>query len=89
MRPAARPIGISRARDRASLSPVCDSTALAAMRRLWADLRQVIEPSSATVLAALLHHRERFAGRRVGLILSGGNVDLDAIAFCARCGAAG
>ncbi len=68
---------------------VSDVETLAAMRRLWADLKQVVEPSSATVLAAVLRQRERFAGRRVGLILSGGNVDLDAIAFCARCGAAG
>jgi threonine dehydratase len=73
---------------RVEVLPVSDAETLAAMRRLWADLRQVIEPSSATVLAALLRHHERFAGRRVGLILSGGNVDLDAIAFCTRCGAA-
>jgi threonine dehydratase len=33
------------------------------------------------VLAALLAQRGRFAGKRVGLILSGGNVDLDRIAF--------
>ena len=69
--------------------PVSDTETLAAMRRLWADLKQVVEPSSATVLAAVLRHRQHYAGRRVGLILSGGNVDLDAIAFCARCGAAG
>ena len=43
-------------------------------------LKQVIEPSSATVVAALLRHRERFAGKRVGVVLSGGNVDLDAVA---------
>jgi threonine dehydratase len=39
----------------------------------------VIEPSAAVPLAAVLRHRERFAGRRVGVILSGGNVDLDAL----------
>jgi threonine dehydratase len=50
---------------------------LAAMRLLWERLKIVVEPSSATVLAAVLRHRERFAGRRVGLIVSGGNVDLD------------
>lgn len=75
-------------RHRVDVLPVSDSETLAAMRRLWADLKQVVEPSSATVLAAVLRHRQRFAGRRVGVILSGGNVDLDAIAFCARCGAA-
>jgi threonine dehydratase len=39
----------------------------------------VVEPSSATVLAALLRHRRHFAGLRVGAVLSGGNVDLDAM----------
>ncbi|HEN47024.1 MAG TPA: threonine/serine dehydratase, partial [Mizugakiibacter sp.] len=42
---------------------------------------QVIEPSSATVLAAVLRYREYFQARRVGLVLSGGNVDLDALPF--------
>jgi threonine dehydratase len=38
-------------------------------------MKQLVEPSSATVLAAVLAHPEHFAGRRVGVILSGGNVD--------------
>jgi threonine dehydratase len=59
---------------------VDDADTVEAMRLLWSRLKQVVEPSSATVLAALLRHRERFAGMRVGAILSGGNVDLDAIA---------
>ena len=46
-----------------------------AMRLLWERLKIVVEPSSATVLAAVLRYRERFAGHRVGLIVSGGNVD--------------
>ncbi|HKU80374.1 MAG TPA: threonine/serine dehydratase, partial [Rhodanobacteraceae bacterium] len=50
---------------------------------VWAELKQTIEPSSAVVLAALLAQRERFAGQRVGLVLSGGNVDLDALPFAA------
>ena len=49
------------------------------MRLLWQRLKLLVEPSSAIVFAALLHHRERFAGQRVGLLLSGGNVDLDAL----------
>ncbi|HET9835135.1 MAG TPA: pyridoxal-phosphate dependent enzyme [Rhodanobacteraceae bacterium] len=60
---------------------VSDEQVLAAMRLLWTHLKQTIEPSSSTVLAALLAHRERFGGQRVGLILSGGNVDLDRLAF--------
>ena len=58
---------------------VSDAETVAAMRLLWSELKQVVEVSSATVLAAVLQQRERFAGRRVGLVLTGGNVDLDAL----------
>ena len=58
---------------------VDDADTIAAMRLVWERLKILVEPSSATVLAAVLGHRERFAGRRVGLVLSGGNVDLDAL----------
>ena len=58
---------------------VDDAETIAAMRLLWTRTKQLVEPSSATVLAALLRHRERFAGQRVGVILSGGNVDPDAL----------
>ena len=44
------------------------------LRRLYAWLAPVLVP----LLAAILRHRDRFAGKRVGAILSGGNVDLDA-----------
>jgi len=54
-----------------------DRETLAAMRLIWERLKILVEPSCATVLAAVLRHRERFAGQRLGLILSGGNVDLD------------
>ena len=57
--------------------PVSDAETIAAMRRIFERLKLVVEPSSATVLAAVMRHREHFAGKRVGLILSGGNVDLD------------
>jgi threonine dehydratase len=55
---------------------VSDAETVAAMKLLWAELKLVVEVSSATVLAAVLKQRERFAGRRVGLVLTGGNVDL-------------
>jgi threonine dehydratase len=48
-----------------------------AMRLLWERMKLVVEPSGAVPLAAVLEHPERFAGRRVGLIISGGNVDLE------------
>jgi threonine dehydratase len=56
---------------------VSDAETLSAMRLAWERLKILIEPSSATVLAAVLRYREHFAGQRVGLILSGGNADLD------------
>lgn len=52
---------------------------VAAMRLLWERLKILVEPSSAVTLAALLRQRERFAGQRVGLVLTGGNVDLDTL----------
>jgi threonine dehydratase len=61
--------------------PVADADTLAAMRLIWERLKIVVEPSAAIALAAVLADRARFAGRRVGIILSGGNVDLDRT-FC-------
>src|SRR5690606_7487595 len=58
---------------------VDDADTVAAMRLLWQRLKQVVEPSSAITLAAVLAHPERFAGQRVGLVLTGGNANLDAL----------
>jgi threonine dehydratase len=49
---------------------------VAAMRLLWERLKVVVEPSSAVPLAAILSGRLDVRGLRVGIILSGGNVDL-------------
>ena len=57
-----------------------DAATLGALRLFWQRTKQLIEPSSAVALAAVLAHREHFAGRRVGVILSGGNIDLEALA---------
>jgi len=48
-----------------------------AMRRVWERMKIVIEPSSAVPVAALFEHPDVFRGQRVGIVLSGGNVDLD------------
>ncbi|WP_370269732.1 beta-hydroxyaspartate dehydratase BhcB [Nioella sp.] len=48
-----------------------------AMKLIWKHLRVVAEPSSAVPLATILKNRNAFAGKRVGVILTGGNVDLD------------
>lgn len=66
-------------RHRAEALVVDDGATIAAMRLLWQRTKQLVEPSSAVALAAVLGHRERFAGLRVGIVLSGGNVDLDAL----------
>ena len=56
-----------------------DARTVAAMRLLWTRTKQLVEPSSAIALAAVLAHPAQFSGRRVGIVLSGGNVDLDAL----------
>ncbi len=49
---------------------------IAAMRFIWERMKIIIEPSSAVAVAALLKDRQRFEGKRTGIIISGGNVDL-------------
>ncbi len=58
---------------------VSDEETIAAMRLIWRELKMVVEVSSATVLAAVLKARDRFAGQRIGMVITGGNVDLDAL----------
>ena len=48
---------------------------IAAMRLIRERLKLVVEPSAAVGLAIVLRERERFAGQRVGIVLSGGNVE--------------
>jgi threonine dehydratase len=56
---------------------VSEESILRAMRLLWERAKLVIEPSGAVPLGAMLEHPRVFSGLQVGLILSGGNVDLD------------
>lgn len=63
---------------------VDDADTVSAMRRLWSELKVLVEPSSAVALAALLNERERFTGRRVGVILTGGNVDIDRLPWTGK-----
>ncbi|MBK8856374.1 MAG: pyridoxal-phosphate dependent enzyme [Opitutaceae bacterium] len=60
---------------------VSESGIIAAMRRLWEELKIIVEPSAAVPLAAILELKVSVTGRRTGIILSGGNVDLDALPF--------
>ncbi len=54
-----------------------EDSIVAAMQLQWSRLKTVVEPSGAVSFAALLEHPERFRGRRVACIISGGNVDLN------------
>ncbi|MCC0081259.1 MAG: pyridoxal-phosphate dependent enzyme [Rhodobacter sp.] len=54
-----------------------DAEIIEAMKLTWKHLRVVMEPSSAVPLAVILKNRAAFAGKRVGVIITGGNVDLD------------
>ena len=63
----------------AEVLTVDDDATLAALRLVASHMKQLVEPSSAIVLAAVLAYRARFAGRKVGLVLSGSNLDLDAL----------
>ena len=56
-----------------------DAEIIEAMKITWKHLRIVMEPSCAVPLAVILKNRERFAGKRVGVIITGGNVDLDTL----------
>ncbi len=56
---------------------VPDPVVVEAMRFAFERLKVVLEPSGACALAALMHHRDRFRGLRVGVTLSGGNVGAD------------
>ncbi len=55
---------------------VSEEAIVQAMRHIWERMKIVVEPSSAVTLAALLAEPGLFSGKRVGAILSGGNVDL-------------
>jgi threonine dehydratase len=55
---------------------VNDGQIIEAMRLLWERMKIVVEPSGAVPLAALLKEKDRFQGKQIGIILSGGNVDL-------------
>ncbi len=59
---------------------VSDKEIIAAMRLIWERMKIIVEPSCAVPFAALLKEREKFSNKRVGIILSGGNVDLEMVA---------
>ena len=60
---------------------VTEEGIISAMRMIWERMKIIIEPSSAVPLAAMMEHARYFAGKKVGVIISGGNVDLDDLPF--------
>jgi threonine dehydratase len=54
-----------------------DAEIISAMRLIWERMKIIVEPSCAVPLAALLKEKKKFSGKKVGIILSGGNVDLE------------
>ena len=55
---------------------VTDAEIAAAIRAYWTDTHNLVEGAGAAPLAALIQERDRMAGKRVGLVISGGNIDL-------------
>ncbi|MFC4218860.1 threonine ammonia-lyase [Flagellimonas marina] len=60
---------------------VTEEEIVAAMRLLWERLKIVCEPSSAVAFAAVLKEKNQFTDKKIGIIISGGNVDLNHLPF--------
>jgi threonine dehydratase len=58
---------------------VSEEAIASAMRSIWETLKIVIEPSAAVPYAAMIENKIEIRGKRVGIILTGGNVDVDAL----------
>lgn len=58
--------------------PVTEASILEATRWLMHTLKTVVEPSAAVPMAAIMEHPEAFRSKTIGIILSGGNLDLEA-----------
>jgi threonine dehydratase len=61
----------------AAIWTVTDAQVVAAMRLIWERMKIVVEPSGCVTLAAVLARPDEVRGLRIGLVLSGGNVDLE------------
>jgi threonine dehydratase len=63
---------------------VSEKGIIRAMRLIWERMKIIIEPSSAVPLAAILENKLDIRGKSVGIILSGGNIDLDSLPWMAN-----
>ena len=64
-----------------SIIRVTEDEIITAMQLVWERMKIIIEPSSAVAFAAVLREKEKFKGKKVGIIISGGNVDLKNLPF--------
>ena len=60
---------------------VSEKEIIAAMRIIWERMKIIIEPSCSVPFAAVLQQPERFNGKRIGIIITGGNVDITKLPF--------
>ena len=58
---------------------VSEESIIKAMKLIWERMKIIVEPSSAVPLAAILENRKYFENKRIGIIISGGNIDLNKI----------
>ena len=75
MEPPLRRKGVGMLGRRLEVVTVTEQEIRAAMRHLYTDTHNLAEGAGAAALAALLQERERMAGKRVAIVLSGGNID--------------
>lgn len=60
---------------------VSEEDIISALKLIWERMKIIVEPSSAVALAAVLNEKEKFRDKKVGIIISGGNVDLSKLPF--------
>ena len=60
---------------------VKEESIVSAMRLIWERMKTIVEPSAAVTLALILENKKMFKNKKIGLILSGGNVDLNRLPF--------
>ncbi|GAA4314983.1 pyridoxal-phosphate dependent enzyme [Pontixanthobacter gangjinensis] len=60
---------------------VAEDEIKSALRLIWERMKIIVEPSSAVALAAVIKEKERFKNKKIGIIISGGNVDLTNLPF--------
>ena len=61
----------------ADILTVSEEAIISGMRELWEVMKIIVEPSGAVPYAAVRSHAARLRAQRVGIVLSGGNLDLD------------